>query len=418
MIAHDAIAEWSFAKRVAFRFFATITFLMLVPFPLQLLPGTHAIERAVTRMWESGVAWFAEAILGIEAPPHVFTGSGDTLWHYVQLALILVLGVVIAIVWSVLDRKRQSYARLANALLTVVRYYLASMMLVYGIAKVIPMQFPPLWLGRYDATLGEMSPMGLLWTFMRHSQTYVIITGCAEILAGVLLLWRRTSLFGALLSIAVMTNVVLLNFNYDVCVKLFSVELLAMAIALMLPHARRLIAALLGNPTHGVLPRTRGNTRYEIARSLVKAALLASLAFRAWGQLQWGAQLRPEPTVLHGAWRVDRHVRDGVDVAPLFTDDTRWRKLIIHEYGATLRFATDRRTHRRVQIDPIARTLTLETPGGLQRYTLSYARPAHDRLVLDGTFAGHVIHVELVLEPPPPLTTRGFHWVQEAPYNR
>jgi len=410
--------HWSLPRRIAFRFFAVVTVLLVAPFPLRLLPGTEWLERGIMRAWQVGVAWFAEFVLRIEAPPQIFTGSGDTLWHYVQLALIACVGVIATIAWSLGDRRRQNYTRLAHVLLVVVRYFLACMMLLYGIAKVVPMQFPPLWLGRYDSTLGEMSPMGLLWTFMQHSQTYVIITGCAEILAGLLLLSRRLHVFGALLSIAVMTNVVLLNFNYDVCVKLFSVQLLAMGIAIVLPHARRLIAAVLGNPTSGVLPRTRGDQRYEIARSLAKAGLLAAIAVQAWGQIRFGVSLRREPTVLHGAWHVDRQMRDGVDVPPLFTDDTRWRTLIIHEYGASLRTGTDRRTHYFLQIDETARTITLERQGGVVRHTLSYARPAHDRLILDGTFKGHTIHVELSLEPPPPLSTRGFHWVQDYPYNR
>jgi uncharacterized membrane protein YphA (DoxX/SURF4 family) len=411
------VADWSLARRIAFRFVAIVTLLLLAPFPLRLLPGTDWIERGFMHAWETAVAWFAEGILGIDAPAHVFTGSGDTLWHYVQLALIGCLAVAGTIVWSIADRKRRRYERLQHVLLVVVRYFLACMMLLYGIAKVVPMQFPPLWLGRYDATLGEMSPMGLLWTFMQFSQPYVIITGVAEILAGLLLLWRRAHLFGALLSIAVMANVVLLNFNYDVCVKLFSLQLLAMGIGLVLPHARRIIGALLGNPTSGVHMRTRGSVRYEITRSLLKFAFLASIAFQAWGQFQFGQSLHREPSVLHGAWRVDRHVRDGIEVPPLFTDDTRWRKLIIHEYGATLRFATDRRTHHRLEIDETARTITLTSVGGITRNTLGYTRTA-DRLVLDGTFAGRTVHVELVLEPPPPITTRGFHWVQENPYNR
>ncbi|MFN0246617.1 MAG: MauE/DoxX family redox-associated membrane protein [Kofleriaceae bacterium] len=412
------MADWSLARRIAFRFVAIVTFLLVLPFPLRLLPGSDWLERGVQRAWEAAVAWFAEGVLGIDAPPHVFTGSGDTLWHYVQLALIGSIAVIGTLVWSIADRRRRRYDRMQHVLLVVVRYFLACMMLLYGIAKVVPMQFPPLWLGRYDATLGEMSPMGLLWTFMQFSQPYVIVTGIAEILAGLLLLWRRGNLFGALLSIAVMANVVLLNFNYDVCVKLFSLQLLAMGIALVLPHARRLIGALLGNPTSGVHARARGSVRYEITRSLAKFALLASIAFQAWGQIQFGRSLHREPTVLHGAWRVDRHVRDGVDVPPLFTDDTRWRKLIVHERGATLRFATDRRTHFLMQLDEHARTITLETRGGLVRHTLAYTRASSDRLVLDGAFAGRTIHVELVLEPPPPITTRGFHWVQEHPHNR
>lgn len=405
---------WSLAKRIAFRFAAIVTLLLIAPFPLRLLPGTAWIDRGFNRVWEAAVAWFAEAVLRIDAPPHVFTGSGDTLWHYVQLALIGCLAVAGTVAWSLLDRERRHYERFAHVLLTLLRYFLACMMLLYGIAKVVPMQFPPLWLGRYDTTLGEMSPMGLLWTFMQHAQTYVFITGCAEILAGVLLLWRRTHLFGALLSIAVMANVVLLNFNYDVCVKLFSVQLLAMAFSLVLPHARRLIGAVLGHPTSGVLPRTRGSMQYEIARSLAKTLFLASIAVAAWGQIRFGTSLRREKTVLHGSWRVDYQARDGVEVPPLFTDDTRWRRLVIHELGASLRFATDRRAHYFVEVDDTTITLVRR---GISRQTFTYRR-IDDHLALEGTFGGHAIRVDLTLEPPPPLTTRGFHWVQESPYNR
>ena len=71
-------------------------------------------------------------------------------------------------------------------------------------------------------------------------------------LGGLLLVARRTTLLGALVSIGVLTNVVMLNFCYDVPVKLFSAHLLAMAVFLVLPDLRRLADLLVFN--RGVEP--------------------------------------------------------------------------------------------------------------------------------------------------------------------
>ena len=146
------------------------------------------------------------------------------------------------------------------------RYFLAAMMFVYGFAKVYAIQFRTPWLGRYDQAIGEMSPMGLLWTFMGHSRAYTIFAGLAEVAGGVLLLWRRTAVIGAFVVIAVMTNVVLLNFCYDVPVKLFSVELLAMAIAIVGPQLQRIVGARDG------LRGRRGRRRARAAGSRSSAS--------------------------------------------------------------------------------------------------------------------------------------------------
>lgn len=318
--------------------------------------------------------------------------------------------------WTLFDR-RVAYPRLARGLVVLLRYFLAAMMLSYGLAKLFVVQFPPLWLERDDHTLGQMSPMGLLWTFMSYSTPYTIFTGVLELAGALLLLSRRTSVIGALVIVAVMTNVVVLNLCYDVPVKLFSMELLAMAIAIVIPDARRLLTAAFGRATPDVPPPPRGTLAVERIRLAVKLALLVSLALRVSVYSQIADQIRPTPTALHGAWRVERFVRDGVEQPPLYTDDARWRRLTIHEYGATIRYATDRREHFRIiEVDPATHTLTFLV--GIDRHTLRYERPTPDRLVLDGTLRDHALHVELALEPTPPLRARGFHWIQEAPFNR
>jgi hypothetical protein len=74
---------------------------------------------------------------------------------------------------------------------------------------------------------------------MGYSAPYNVFTGGVELLAGLLLFSRRLTTIGALLSIAALTNVLMLS-SYDVHVKLFTLHLLAMGVFLLAPDLRRL----------------------------------------------------------------------------------------------------------------------------------------------------------------------------------
>ena len=116
----------------------------------------------------------------------------------------------------------------------------------------------------------------------------------------------------------------------------------------------------------------------------------------------------PPRSELHGVWVVERFVLDGVEHPPLLTDDVRWRKLIVSEYGLQIRFTTDRRAfYRMAKVDESARTVRLGAR--LLAYQLD-----GDRLVS----SDDTLRVVLVREPEPLLKTRGFHWIQEFPFNR
>src|SRR5262249_16489190 len=147
---------------------------------------------------------------------------------YVRLLVIVILAALGAIAWSLVDRRR-AHPRLATAAWIVLRYYVAAAMMFYGAAKIVKSQFPDLPPGWTCQRVGGSSPMRLMWDFMGYSTLYTVFAGLAEALGGVLLLWRRTATLGALVVIAVMTNVVMMNFSYDVPLKLYSTRLLVMA---------------------------------------------------------------------------------------------------------------------------------------------------------------------------------------------
>ena len=66
-----------------------------------------------------------------------------------------------------------------------------------------------------------------------------------ELIAGLLLFFRRTSTLGGLVAAGVLTNIVAMNFCYDIPVKLFSSHLLLIGLWIALPDAKRLFSALI-----------------------------------------------------------------------------------------------------------------------------------------------------------------------------
>jgi hypothetical protein len=52
--------------------------------------------------------------------------------------------------------------------------------------------------------------------------------------------------------------------------------------------------------------------------------------------------------------------------------------------------------------------------------SLKFQRPGHDELMLDGEMDGHTFNMQLRLVDRDKLllVNRGFHWVQEYPFNR
>ncbi len=419
--------EWGVARRIGFRFSVVVAALLIFPFPIDIIPKADWIATAVIKPLEWGTQWLATSVLGLPELATARTGSGDRMFDYVQLLLIALCAVLGTIAWSIIDRQRRSYVPLAAIAWVALRYYVAWAMLTYGLSKILKSQFYDLSPGVLHQRLGGTPPMKLLWAFMGYSLPYTVFAGIAETLGGVLLLWRRTATLGALLVMVVMFNVVLLNFCYDVPVKLFSTTLFVMAVAIALPDLRRVLGAVLGRASAEVPPRLRMSRARERARRIAKLALLAGMA------LELGMQLSKTPPhddhvhELHGNWVVDSFVMDGVEHPPLTSDPVRWESWSANPYymqiwlmdGTFEGVAEAARGWFPLEVDPAAHTITVTIDGDTERKeTWQYTRPAPDRLVLDCVHRGKRLRVALHLEPERLLMTRGFHWVNEVPFNR
>jgi hypothetical protein len=422
---------WHPASRVAFRFFAT--YFTLYVLTTQMLPGMVVLpvgnlpdmgERAPVR---PVVSWVATHVFRVSYPLVITgSGSGDKTYDWVHAFCVLVLSVLMTVVWSALDRRREHYSRLQQWTRLFARFALGSTMVSYGMVKAIPLQMPAPGLTRLLEPFGHFSPMGVLWYSIGASRPYEIFAGCAELAGGILLFIPQTAVLGALICLADSIQIFTLNMTYDVPVKLFSFHLIVLSLFLLAPDARRLLNVLLLNRTAQPstlvpLGRTLRARRVAVAAQVLLGAYVVGMnlnsGLEAWTQYGGGAPKSP----LHGIWNIERMAIDGQVRSPLVTDFDRFRRVIFDRpTQAAFQRMNDTFVLYGAKIDTSAKTVTLTRGNAGSPGTLSYEQPSADVLVLNGSLDGHKMqmHARLFDRDNFLLVTRGFHWVQEYPFNR
>jgi hypothetical protein len=90
------------------------------------------------------------------------------------------------------------------------RYLSAFLLFTYASSKMLGRQFTlPAEIALRPA--GSLSGYQLAWLYYGHSHAYAVILGLIQLAGGALLLFRKTALLGAALTLPVMTNILMIN---------------------------------------------------------------------------------------------------------------------------------------------------------------------------------------------------------------
>lgn len=222
------------ANKVIFRFI----FLLFTGFILLFNNGGYLLYTAFQYMVlypaiEQPVVWIGKHIFQIPVDFKIMNnGSGDTIFDNVLLILLVIVSIIGTLIWSLAAKKDASYERLHDILRIAVRYYIGGMMIMYGIDKLFKTQFPYPDLFYLTTPLGDLTPKSLAWSFLGQSYLYNVFMGIAE-LSCTLLLFRRTVSLGAVIAFMVSINVMVVNYSFDVPVKMVSTALVLMSVFLM-----------------------------------------------------------------------------------------------------------------------------------------------------------------------------------------
>jgi hypothetical protein len=220
-----------------------------------------------------------------------------------------------------------------------------------------------------------MSGSSLAWVFFGRTYGYQAIGGVIEVTSGILVCFRRTTLLGACLMATALTQVVLVNFFYDVPVKLFASVYLAMDLSLIARETPRL-RAFFFQPSHDAPSVRRARALRAVLLALVLGLPTAEILHDAtrYGVFHLGA--------LEGLWNVDRSA--GLDDLLPETPGP-WARVYFEKGDVGFVRVGRGRVPFRSEVDEPGRKLRLSGFGG------------HASSILDGTFEwkeGDRVHFE------------------------
>jgi hypothetical protein len=446
-VSHEVMAEpaplhWTPLGRVGFR----MAFLFFFCFIFLYGNGTIFSIFPVAGDWINGILTWPTNKLAEWVGVHVFhltgiaarwhpTGSGDTTLNWIENGLFVLYALAGGLLWTAIatarGNRRTEYQTLYAWLRFGLRLTCGMFMLNYGLAKVYPLQMPPMSIAVLNEPVGNSSPMTLLWSLIGMNPVYEMVCGFAEVLGGVLFLFRRTALMGALLSAFVMTNVVLYNFFFDVPVKLFALVLLLASLFVALPDVPALFSFFWKHQPaapSGVWIPPMSRKGFRVATRTVELVFtigfLVLMPFNdgmTWWQNHKAAQIQ---SPLLGAWKLDAaHKASGAFITPEGAPAT---ELYVDTVVRAFTRAPDGQLWRtRLRLDAEKHTLAVRfyRASGI---TYDWQMPDNDHLVLTSKapdtpkgkkpepFTPEVMTFTRIPTPAHyPLLDRGFHFVNQ-----
>lgn len=175
------------------------------------------------------------------------------------------------------------------------RYFLAFTMMKYGCAKLFDLQFHPFLY--WDDLLGrDFSAFDKAWVFFSHSRVYGVFLGLFECSAAALLFWRRTTLAGALMTFAILLNIVIVDIEYEIPIVWDAGVFLVISLYLIAPWTPSLLELFW---TRQRDPLVSGRVR--LIGSITAALLTSFILFNAY-KSRYGDNW---DSPLYGVWQLE-----------------------------------------------------------------------------------------------------------------
>lgn len=232
---------WRPWQRIAFRFF--FIFLSIQVLTENFIGNWFGYSLVIWRLGEqifvAPCLWLNKHLFHFHYIPASWTTFSLGL-HTIRDTAYLALAIIGAAVWTIIDKKRASYNKLLYWFSRCLIIALSCIAFTYGIVKVFPVQMATPSFLSLQKPFGNLTPFELLWATYGIGKPYQVFTGIFEMLGALLILFPRTRVPGLLLIVAVMMNVILINYTYQIGVLILSFIILLIALFLLAPYANSL----------------------------------------------------------------------------------------------------------------------------------------------------------------------------------
>lgn len=280
-----------------------VLFAITLPFPLHFFPSFGFL---ISDFFQSINEFTVTHIFGVNFK-FISNIESDSLGLYIHCSHLLLVSLLLGFCWSKWFL-RFSDNEIFYFLQISASYILAFFLLKYGVDKIFKVQFYFPEPNTLFTPLGYLSKDILFWSTVGSSYSYSVISGIVEIIPALLLLSRKTRLLGALVAFGVLLHVLIINFSFDISVKILSSYLLILSLILILPYAKSFSSILFKQVERFDRPEFENiNPIKNRFQKLFKAILIAAMLFESLYFFVenniYNDDITPRPK-FHGAYQV------------------------------------------------------------------------------------------------------------------
>ncbi|TWI95285.1 hypothetical protein JN11_04399 [Mucilaginibacter frigoritolerans] len=333
----EPTGKWSEREKNVFRFF----FLFFI---IQALPLSVDLFKVVF-----GINWLRISygdIFNITRLSAKFIPGADSFINWIIAAVLAVIGSVI---WSRFKFKDQDYSILYYWLRVIVRYRLAIGILGYGFIKFFPLQAPFPSISNLNTSYGDFNDWKIFSMSLGIVPNYESFLGSIEIVAGLLLFFRKTATIGALIILVFTGNVFISNLAYEGGEYVYSIYLLSFALFVLSFDALRIYNLVsLEQPTepNKFKPELTGRQRTIrlVVKTLVVFFFVFLYGFKTYSGYKHDPYQFPNTPGLakaSGIYNVSEFKINNKELPYSATDSVRWKDVVFEKW-ATISIRSNR----------------------------------------------------------------------------
>ena len=404
-------------QHIGFRFnvLFIVLFIVTIPFPYHIIPDTGGY---IAPCFTTVTRYLGGLFPGLGTSP-LYDITSDSTGMYIYVLLLVFICFIIAALWNLVNPLVSSIHK--YRLTVIASYYLSLQLMIYGFDKAFKHQFYLPEPNTLYTPLGHLSKDILYWSTVGSSYSYTVMSGALELAAAVFLLCKRTRSLAALLSMGILFHVAMINFGFDISVKLYTCFLLYISIVISTPAIKKaFVLFILKKPVAPEIQETvmrEGYTRvgYFIFKGVVIGCMLWESLYIHIKAADYNDDNAARP-FLHGAYLVKYYIKNGDTMAPVLTNEEYTKRIFIHRQGYFItQLMNDDMQDYKMKYDTTHQSLILSltnAPDLVVKYT--YA-PKDSLLILKtGTIQDSITIVAKPINLKQlPLLQPYFHWTSD-----
>ncbi|MEH3112005.1 DoxX family protein [Pedobacter terrae] len=329
---------WTDREKLIFRFF----FLFFV---LQAIPLSVDFFKIVF-----GFSWLHISygdIFNLTRLSAKFLPGADSFLNWIIVAVMAIIG---AVIWGKTKYKDINYDQFYYWLRVVVRYRLAIGIIGYGFIKFFPLQAPFPSISNLNTSYGDFTDWKIFSMSLGIVPAYETFLGTIEILAGLLLFFRKTATIGAAIILVFTGNVFISNLAYEGGEFVYATYLITFALFVLWFDAQRIYNLVsLERPTapNRFKPYFTGKTKTFrlLIKTLVIFFFVFFYGFKTYAGFHHDPYQFPRGKGLAnaaGIYNVSEFRINGRVLPYASADSIRWKDVVFEKW-ATISIRSDRK---------------------------------------------------------------------------